>query len=435
MVGEPPAQGGSRPPSSSSETSSCGHTRTTPVGPPGEEGATWQDRSCERPFERHELAPYPNTRSRVAAVTSEPLHPRSEPSDAAALDPRLTSARTVTGDPRRSMPGAPAAQTRPTERSLTFNLVWTGRVFDHLALFTESLIARSDARFRFVANACPPDQLEAMERFGERHPGRVTEVLEVSRDRMVRHGEALDRVLATRDDGDLFCLIDPDIIARAPFLALYLGLVAGHDAVTSGREVWSDDHVRPADHVGVNGEYFFDQDGFAFGSPHLALYRSEPLRATIDRWGIGFASAGNDISEAARARLREVGRDFWVYDTAKIVNILLQADGGSLVHVENPDLVHIGGVSHYLAPPSSVHEGPARWGEEPDWGRHEGQAVRYAVARFTAMALTDVLDGRPAPEVPDEVPDDVAARLALVRATVIDLVALHGTSGDRATSR
>ncbi len=312
--------------------------------------------------------------------------------------------RTVTHGPRRSMRPAPDGQVvggRPSERSLTFNLVWTGRVFDHLSLFTESLIAQSDARFRFVANACPPDQLEAMERFGERHPDRVAEVLEVSRDRMINHGAALDEVLRQRDDGDHFCLIDPDIIARGPFLRPYLDLIAVHDAVTSGKEVWSEHNVRPAENPGVSGEHFFDQDGYTFGSPHMALYRSEPLRATIERWGVGFTSTGNTISDAARARLEEVGRSFWVYDTGKIVNILLQADGGSLVHVEHPDLVHIGGVSHFLAAPSSVSDGPVRWGEEADWGKQPGQAVRWAVAEFTAVCLRALLAGRPAPAVPD----------------------------------
>ena len=320
----------------------------------------------------------------------------------------------------------------PAEDGLVLNLVWTGRVFDQLSLFTESLLGACRARLRFIANACPPDQLEAMEAFAARHPGRVVEVVEVSRDRMVRHGDALDEVLRTRDDGELFGLIDPDIVARAPFLPLFLDLLDDHAAVTSGREVWSDHNTRPADHIGVNGEYFFDQDGFAFGSPHVAVYRAGPLRSTIERWGVGFSSAGNDITDAARGRLREVGRDYWVYDTGKIVNILLQADGHPLVHVENPALVHIGGVSHYLAPPSSVGDGRPRWGEAPEWGEQEGQQVRYAIARFTATVLTELQAGRAIPEVPADAPSGTRAKMALVRDTMVELVERHGRVGDGA---
>jgi hypothetical protein len=166
-----------------------------------------------------------------------------------------------------------------------------------------------------------------------------------------------------------------------------------------------------------------------FGSPHLAIYHRDALDATIDRWGVGFSSAGNDIPREARDRIAEFGRDYWIYDTGKIVNILLQADGGSLVHQEHPDLIHIGGVSHYLAPPTAATSrggaGRALWGEEPDWGKWEGMADRFAVARFTAMALRALEAGRPAPSVPGELAPHLQERLATLRDDLAVLVAAH----------
>lgn len=310
-----------------------------------------------------------------------------------------------------------------------FNVVWTGEVFHHLQLFVASLIEHSDAQFRFVANACPPGQIDAMERFAARHPGRVVEVVEVSSQVMLRHGEALDEVFRTRDDGELFCLIDPDIQATGPFLAMFDELLAHHDAVTSGKEVWSDHNIRPEAHPGVNGEYFFDQDGYVFGSPHLAVYRRAALVDTLQRWGVGFGSTGKDLPDAARDRLAEAGRGYWVYDTAKVVNILLQEDGHPLCHQEHPDLLHIGGVSHFLAPPSSAPATvgkPPRWGEGPDWGQGEGMAVRFEVARYTSAVLQELCDGRPAPEIPAGVESSIQDRLERVQAALIDLVHRYG---------
>jgi hypothetical protein len=315
-----------------------------------------------------------------------------------------------------------------TPSPVVFNVVWTGRVFDHLAPFVASQVHHSDARFRFIANACPADQLDAMERFAARFPGRVVEVLEISSQVMLRHGAVLDQVLATRDDGELFSLIDPDIAARGPFLPRFRELLATHDAVTSGKEVWSEHNVRPAEHPGVNGEYFFDQDGFVFGSPHLAFYRADALRGTIDRWGVGFGSSGNDLPEPARARLEEVGRGYWVYDTGKIVNILLQADGHPLGHVEHPALVHIGGVSHLLAPPASAPAAqgkPVKWGEG-DWSKEKGMADRFAVAQFAASVIQDLTEGRPCPPVPVEEGSRLWDRLALVRDVLVELHASFG---------
>ena len=53
------------------------------------------------------------------------------------------------------------------EARLVFNVVWTGSVFDHLEPFAASQLAQSSARFRFIANACPPEAVRALERFAE----------------------------------------------------------------------------------------------------------------------------------------------------------------------------------------------------------------------------------------------------------------------------
>lgn len=311
------------------------------------------------------------------------------------------------------------------EARVVFNVVWTGTVFDHLEPFVASQLAHSSARFRFVANACPPEQIDAMERFALAHPGRVEEVLVVSTDRMIRHGDSLDAVVRARDDGEYFAFIDPDILARGPFLSFFCDLLADHDVVTSGKEVWSEHNVRPADHPGVNGEYFFDQDGYVFGSPHFAIYRRAPLLATLDRWGVGFSSAGNDLPEATRDAVIASGRGYWIYDTAKLVNILLQIDGASIVHEEHPALVHIGSISLYLAPPSSVPGVEEKvWGE--DWVENEEMATKLAVAQYTAAVLRELQHGGTPPPVPNGASDDLRPRLELVREALTELLAAHG---------
>lgn len=321
------------------------------------------------------------------------------------------------------------------EEQLVFNLVWTGTVFDTLQVFVLSQMAHSDARFRFVANACPPEQIAKMERFAARFPDRVTDVTVASPHQMIRHGDCLEAIRTSRDDGPCFSLIDVDIIARGPFLAPYLERLAdGAAAVTAGKEVWSTTNVRPADHPGVNGEYFFDQDGFTFGSPHFAIYDRAALDQTCGRWSVGFDIAGNDVPDAARARMVELGRDYWVYDTAKVVNILLQADGGRLEHAEHPDLLHIGGVSHFLAPPPAVTETgeptEAAWWQTADWGEWDGMADRFAVARFTAAVIQAAVAGEDVPVLPAGVDPEVASRLDDVTKAIVETVERYGPEAE-----
>jgi hypothetical protein len=310
------------------------------------------------------------------------------------------------------------------EEQLVFNVVWTGDTFGLLRYFACSLIANTAARFRFVTNACTERSLDAMHEFVATHRDRVVEILGVSSDAMVAHGVALDRVRSVRDDGDWFCLVDPDIKAAAPFLGEFTALLVDHAAVTSGKEVWNDDNVVPPGHPGVGGRHFFTTDGFVFGSPHLALYRRDALDETCARWEVGLGSAGPELGDAAKQALRDLGHHYWLYDTAKIVNALLQADGHAVTHVEHEHLVHVGGLSHWISPPETVGQS-LDLDQDPEWTRHPGMAPRHEVARFAARVLRDLDTGNPAPEIPDGLDPATLDKLAYVRSEIIDMVESH----------
>jgi hypothetical protein len=107
---------------------------------------------------------------------------------------------------------------RRPDADFVFNIVWTQDVYESLQYFVSSLMGQSGARFRYIANACTPESVDAMRRFADRYPERVVEVLEVATGEMLTHGSALDLVFDTRDDGDFFCFVDADIKARGPFM-------------------------------------------------------------------------------------------------------------------------------------------------------------------------------------------------------------------------
>ena len=162
------------------------------------------------------------------------------------------------------------------------------------------------------------------------------------------------------------------------------------------------------------------QTGRSTYSTSGAGRESNPLDETLDRWGVGLGSAGPGLSAATRARLAEAGREFHVYDTAKIANILFQLDGNSLCHFDHPELVHIGGLSHFLSP----GEPGAKGGEEatPRWGRVAGVKARLEVTRYTAALLRSSIEQRPIPPLPSGLDPPLQARLEGVRAEVTDLV-------------
>lgn len=321
-------------------------------------------------------------------------------------------------------PGSPAPAPRPAQISqsdLVFNIVWIGSMFRYLQPFTASLIDQSDTRFRFVANGVPAEEFDLLSRFRAAHPDRVIEVIEVCPDGMQAHGVALDRLRDIRDDGSHFCLIDPDIKAKGPWVDDFIALLGSHDVVTSGTEVWSTDNMIPEGHPGVAGEYYYDSNGFCFGSPHLALYRRSAIDETCARWGVGLGSAGPDLNSAATAKMASMGHDkYYIFDTGKILNALLQGDGSTLLHVDFPQLVHIGGLAHFLQP--SWHVTDAEGEEIPEWGRHAHLADRLAVTRFTAATLRSLIDDHPVPDLPTGLDPTLIERQETVRDEVVEMV-------------
>jgi hypothetical protein len=299
-----------------------------------------------------------------------------------------------------------------------FNIVWTGAVFSPLHYFVCSLMAHSGARFRFVGNGCTPDSLADMEVFASRHADRVVDIVDACPERMGAHGVALDEVMKIRDDGEFFCLVDPDIMARGTFMAEFVDEMSRHDAVTSGRGVWCESDVVPPGHPGVAGEHFFREDGFVFGSPHFAIYRRAALDETIERWGVTFRTAGPDIPDETRRRLVEGGHRYRIYDTGKVLNIMFQEDH-SLVHYEHPRLMHIGGMSHYLEPGKYI---VVDGREEPDWIRYRNVSDRFEVAQFTAAMLHALIDQRELPPIPPDLEPSLVTRLETVRSEMVDLV-------------
>ena len=308
-----------------------------------------------------------------------------------------------------------------TDARPVFNVVVTGHTFWHLRFFVCSLVHTGEARFRLVANGCDPGSLALMEGYATAHADQVVDVMDVSPSEMVAHGVAMDRVRATRDDGELFCFVDPDIKATGPFLAPFLDVLRTHSAVTSGKEVWTDDNVVPESHLGIGlgGRHFFHPSGFVYGTPHMAMYRRADLDDTCDRWDVGFGSAGPELSPAARETLSAAGHLYHVYDTGKIVNILLQLDGHTLRHIDPDELIHIGGMSHFLAPATGEQSGEDA---TPQWASYDGMEARLVVARYTAALLRGLIERRPQPDLPAGLEPSMEERLMLVRHEVVDLV-------------
>ena len=151
------------------------------------------------------------------------------------------------------------------------------------------------------------------------------------------------------------------------------------------------------------------------------------------RWDLGFAGGPHaSLPAHTQRRLEEFGKAFKMYDTAKPLNILLQAEGLQVCHVEHPQLVHIGGVSEYWCEATGVQR-PSAWASlprdssgRPAWASQEGHGRdRWDLSRFAALTLEYLVRGEEPPSLPLDVRSGLYERMEAVRAELVDLVARY----------
>jgi hypothetical protein len=261
-------------------------------------------------------------------------------------------------------------------------------------------------RLRLVSNGCKTGETQLMRQFATDHAARV-ETFELSSPTMLPHGVALDEIFAARDDGEYFAFADSDVKATRAFMALFTEQLERVDVVTSCSVAWSDDSILPPGSVDLAGRHAVGPDGFVYGSSYLAIYRRAVAEHVRDAWGVTFRTYSYDnLTPAVQRRLGEMGRQFRLYDTAKVLNILLQGDGFRLTHVDNPALVHIGGISQYLSDPNVLGRDPGSLTTDDasvPWFAASGAGrQRWDFAQWAAATLRSIVDGEEAPELPED---------------------------------
>lgn len=291
------------------------------------------------------------------------------------------------------------------EADFVFNVVITPGTFRYLQLFTRSLLAHSVVRVRLVSNGCPPDEVNVIQEFAADDETRV-DLLQLESSTMVPHGVALDEIYAATDDGEYFCFVDSDVKAKRAFMGLFIQLLERADVVTSCNVAWSEDSILTPGLPDLVGRHAVGHDGFVYGSSYLAIYRRADVDRVREAWDVSFRAYAYDTLPPRPARqLAEMGRKFRLYDTAKVLNILMQAGGLVLAHVDNPDLVHVGGISQYLSDPvvlgrspeASSTDAPVPWFAASGAGRQ-----RWDFALWAAATLRNIVDDAPAPDLPED---------------------------------
>lgn len=235
------------------------------------------------------------------------------------------------------------------EESLIFNIIYIPGMTKYLKPFVSSLLNSTKCRYRLVSNGCVREEQRLLEAYCSENPR--LEYFLLSSDNIVTHCKALT-ILQEMEDSDYFCFMDADIFSSGPFLEEFLPYLKQYSGVFSAYPIWCDAKYQliPNDWPDMGGRHIISSDGVCLGGSYFAMYDNRVLKGFIKSTGINFSRySWQEIPAQYQEKLLELGLNKNTYDTAKVLNILLQDQGHSLLFIESESLFHLGAMTEFFS--------------------------------------------------------------------------------------
>lgn len=231
------------------------------------------------------------------------------------------------------------------QEKLTINVIFVKGTVEILLPFLPSLLTHSSCRFRLISNGCLLEEATILKEFTDFNTQTV--FYSLNTERILQHHEVLHNVLEL-EESEWFAFIDSDIVAKSQFLPALFNALEGKDAVFTGLPLWHETYemMMPKDFNIMGGRFVNAHNGYLLGLSYAAIYKTSGLKNFIKSSGIDLRKyRWNEIPANYQQILNELGLKKQLYDTAKLLNILWQYEGGEMVFRNSDELIHLGGVS------------------------------------------------------------------------------------------
>lgn len=343
---------------------------------------------------------------------------------------------------------------------LEFNIVYTTGTVRYLRLLVFSLLKWSDCSFRLVANACSPEEVRLLQELCRK--STRLEFLALPSRTIMLHSEVLS-YLQPLERADYFCFMDSDILASGDFVSEMSPYLDQHAGVFSATPIWctEEEQILPQTFPRMPGHFNRTSSGICIGSTYFAMYDNRVLSQLIESTGIGFSRyRWEEIPPPCQSQVIRAGLKKTRYDTGKLLNALLVAQGKRLMYVDSQMLRHIGGVSarealqrglrHERSPRSkawgAVAKGkrllrrltgmeaartektPLTEAERAEFFRRRQK--RWPTANYFSELFRSLFENQPLPTIPDIGDAEIERRIEAVGA---DIAALYEEFGEQLT--
>lgn len=231
--------------------------------------------------------------------------------------------------------------------SLCFHVIYTPGTVKPLRLLLYSLLKWSDCTFHLVANGCSRAEMADLQQYCAGNSRLSYQALPT--EKMMLHGEALN-YLQAQNQGDYFCFMDSDIYAIGEFLSTFLPYLDNCTGIFSGTPLRypQTGRIMPKDKPFMAGPYTHTQEQLCLGTTFFAIYNNTVLTEVRRATDIGFTKYyWEEIPARYQAQLQAMGMQYELYDTAKLLNLMLHLQGHVLHYQPCTALRHIEAVSRF----------------------------------------------------------------------------------------
>jgi len=230
---------------------------------------------------------------------------------------------------------------------MTIYIIYTRGSVRYLRFFAKSLVSFSNYNYRLVANGCSANDIAHLKELCREYPDRL--YLDViSKKVVLPHGEVLDS-LALAHSERYFCFMDSDIFATVYLPDLEALMNANQlSAMFSAMPLWvKQEHETMLNEFNeIIGTFNRTENDICIGGTYFAIYNHEHLLSVIRDFEVSFDSFFfNQLAEPLQKVLTSLNLNKRLYDTGKIINILLAHRDRKMDNIHLPQLCHIGGTS------------------------------------------------------------------------------------------
>ncbi|WP_299880368.1 hypothetical protein [uncultured Cocleimonas sp.] len=230
------------------------------------------------------------------------------------------------------------------------NIIFVKESVESLKPFLYSLLDLTNLSFRIISNGCNRDEEQILINLCNKSEKLI--FLSMNSSKVIEHGKVLDYLLEL-EPTDFFSFMDSDIFAIGPISYRDILPADNEVAISSCLPVWHSniDLTMPKTSKIMAGQFIKDTEDDFLGCTYLASYRCRELRDLIKSMGLSFKSYHKkELPPKVFITLKKLGFDKSIYDTAKVINILLQDRGHKLSYRNINNLIHIGGFSGEIKP-------------------------------------------------------------------------------------